>query len=177
LHATRATERRSFLEAVRGELAEPPREPPTLYVGRSCYAEDIERYLETFGDQVHVLFFEELSADPGAELLRVFTFLGLDPEPGDRLEIEPHNVFSRPRNAIAKRLLGSSVARSVGRALVPLALQPQIERFLLVPAERPEIDPEARALLADHFADDVERLERVLGRPTPWGGAAAAQQS
>jgi hypothetical protein len=177
LHAARATERRTFLEAVRDELAEPPGDAPSLYVGRSRYADDVERYLETFGDRVHVLFFEELTADPAAELRRVFAFLELDPEPADRLEAERHNELSRPRNALVKRLLGSSRARSVGRALVPLAVQPRVERLLLVPTARPEIEPEARELLVEHYAADVERLERLLGRPAPWERATAAAQA
>ena len=157
-------ERRSFLAAVRDELESPD---ALGYVGRGLYAEQVERYLAEFGDAVHVMFLEELAADVRGEVRRLFEFLDLDAEAAEAVDTVPHHSFVWPRNPLAASLLRSPLAGRLGRASVPARLRPRIERVLTRP--RPEMEPEARALLHDVFAPVVAELERVLARPAPWG--------
>jgi hypothetical protein len=58
-------ERRPFLEVITGERANPPApgEPPPLCSGWSFYNDGLARYLDTFGDNVRVLIFEEFVAE------------------------------------------------------------------------------------------------------------------
>lgn len=167
LHAVRAGECRSFLETVRAELAEPG-PIPSLVVGRSLYADSVARYLHTFGERVHIVYFEEFISDVRREVRRVCEFLELDPSFVEGLEPEVHNPLSAPRNALSRGILGSPRARAVGRWLTPLAVQPRIEALMLKRVTKPEMEPAARELLVEVFQPDLERLRSLLDRPPPW---------
>ena len=69
-----------FMEVVAHELklmehSDPCLEPSVLR--RGFYVEQIERYRAFFGAEVHVMFMEDLTADPKEELSKVLNFLGL----------------------------------------------------------------------------------------------------
>jgi hypothetical protein len=166
-HAARATERRSFLEVIDAELAA-PETTPSYCVGRSFYADSVARYLEEFGDGVHIVFFEDFVRDDRPVLRGVLEFLEVDPEVEIGSGAEASNPRAAPRNRAVGRLLGSRFARGVARNLVPLALQPRIEEWLLKPAPNAEIEPEARRILSTLFAPDVDRLRSLVDRPIPW---------
>jgi hypothetical protein len=167
-HAARARERRTFLEVVEAEIAAPPAPAPSYCVGRSFYAESVGRYLDEFGERVHILFFEDLVRDSRSALRAILEFLEVDPavDLGEAVKVE--NPRSVPRNALTRALLGSGAARAVARNLVPLSLQPRVETWLLKAAPRTEMEPRARELLRELFEPDVERLRSLLGRPLPW---------
>lgn len=79
-------ERRPLEEALRADLTgEQPWDPsttsvsPFAYLRRGRYVEHLEPWTSTFSDRTHVLFLEELLADPSV-LDRLFRDLGVDPE-------------------------------------------------------------------------------------------------
>jgi hypothetical protein len=115
-----------------------------------------------------VAFFEEFVADVPGELARLFRFLGVDDGVAQRIDTRPYNPFVRPRTRAAARVFYSQRARAVGRLLVPQPLRPQVDRLFLTHSGRPEMEPESRAILTAHYANDVERLRRLLGRDVPW---------
>jgi hypothetical protein len=157
-------EARPFLEAIRPQ----PSDGRPSYVRAGLYAEPIERYLETFGDRLHVLFQEELAADTRGELRRILEFLGVDSTAADRIRLDVRNATALPRNRVVRRLYQSPRLRSVVDRAVPLALQPRVERLLLRRDGVPPMEPEARRLLEDFYAAEPPALERLLGRPVPW---------
>lgn len=159
----------SFLEAIEGELARPEDEwHDTLYVGYSLYADAVDRYLDAFDGNVHVLFFEELNTDTRGEVRRLFSALGVDPGVADTMDVERHNPFALPRNELTRRFLTSKPIRAVGRAVVPTARREQVEGVFLISTHRPAMEPEARRLLEEAFSDDTARLQTILGRELPW---------
>ena len=162
-------ERRSFLDAVRAELSVPL--DPTCFpshVARSLYAEAVARWLAEFGASALVLLFDDLATDQRTQVRAVFDLVGIDPSVADAIDPEHHNSFAQPRNGPSGRLIASAHARSLGRAIVPARLRPRIERLLLAPAPKPELDPTARQVLEELFRPDVARLEEILGRRLPW---------
>ena len=171
-HAVRlAGESRSFLDVVRAELRSDPqhtegKEPPG-HVGAGFYVEGLERYSTLFGDSVHVLFFEDFAADPRGQLRETLEFLEVDGREADRIDIAAQNASLAPRNAVLRRLLGLAAVRRLGRAAVPRALQPRLERIVRG-GQIPEMDADARQLLEGVYAPERERLERLLGRALPW---------
>ena len=164
-------EDREFSRAVQDELALRPRldgdNPWQTYVDRGLYAARMERYLDTFGDRVHVLFFEDLQADPRREVRSVFEFLGVDPGFADDLTLDAHNTFAQPRGGLSRRLLGSRRGEAVGR-LVPESLRERLRSLLLTSRDRPELDADLRAELTGFYAHDRERVAELLGRRPPW---------
>jgi hypothetical protein len=160
-------ESRSFTEAVEAELAgeRPDRTEP--YVNRGFYAEPLGRYLQTFGDNVHVLFLETMASDPESELRGVFEFLQVDPEVADRLTAERQNPYATPRGP-ASRLVGSATLRTAGRLLTPRRLRPALQRLLFKRSAKPPMEREVRGILQEIYESDREPLERLVGGPLPW---------
>jgi hypothetical protein len=163
-------ESRSFTQAVEEELSGPPGRwgVSSLYVDCGFYAERVGRYLDTFGDSVLVLVFEEFVADPAAHLERTLRFLDLDPVSPSVRDFEPHNVFALPRSALSRKILGSGTARNAARRLLPRRARAYGRRLLVAPSARPELEPEVRKRLRDVYRDDVERVTSLLGRRPPW---------
>lgn len=161
-------ETRTFPEAVQDELAGVRLDGVETYVGRGLYSEPLRRYLDHFGDNVHVLFLEELSREPAATMREVFAFLGVDPGAADDLVVERRNEFRLPRGRFASRILRSARFRGVAARLVPRRLRPSVEGALFARGARPAMSAESRALLADVYAPDEDALESILGRSLPW---------
>jgi hypothetical protein len=169
-HAVRhGIEARSFLEAVEAELEEPvPGGTPSRYVGRSFYANSVRRYLDLFPGAVHLVFFEEFTADVHGEVAKVFAFLGVDSSVALRLDGAAHEPFALPRNQAAAIVHNSPRLRAAARLAVPPGLYPLVQRALLKRPPKPEMEAQALELLTAHFAPDVERLRLLLARELPW---------
>jgi hypothetical protein len=155
-------ERRDLLPAIREEAARGPTgEGRMSFLSSGFYVDGLQRYLQAFGENVHVLFFEELAADPRKELRGVFTFLQVDPDVADQVEVTVENRSFVPRRG-ARRMLRSRALRAL-----PEAPRSGLERLLLRPSQ-PVLPPEARALLDDVYAGEREALTALLQRQLPW---------
>lgn len=133
------------------------------------YAEQVERYLDRFGpDRVHVLLFDDLVADPERAASEVVAFLGLPPAP--ELAFPHANPNKRTRSAHLRRFLASPppALRRALRAAVPARLRRgAYRRAVALNAANPDraaIDPDLRDALRAELADEVTRLERLIGR-------------
>jgi hypothetical protein len=136
------------------------------YLARGHYAEQVARYLETFGrDPVKVILFEEaIRRDRAAAVADILDFLGVRPVALDT------DVHSNPERR----------AKTGWRGLV---------RGFLAPKRR--IPPELagitsadfgaafrRSILDRHFAEEIETLERMLGRGLdPWRQGAGVRDA
>lgn len=148
------------------------------YVVWSEYGRLLARFLERFPrEQLLVLYMEDMQRDPQAAVDAVMIFLGLP------LDYRPLN-------------LGKVYHKGGGRLLIPAEWREWLKRNRLFravwdrvpPRTRGIIDywydqlnvrrgkasadaaptPETRQLLANHFAEDVRRIEALVGRPAPW---------
>jgi hypothetical protein len=130
----------------------------------------LERYLDIFpSEQVHVIFFEDFSLDPQAEVDKVRAFLGLPPGIAS-IDTSVRNPASRPRSRLLTRFLyhppGWAIAltkRLAPRATL-IALRDRIRRFNDVKAQR---IPPARRLhdeLTREFETEIAKLEALTGR-------------
>lgn len=147
-----------------------PRDPgrPEGLQYRACarFATHVERWIDAYGrDRVHVIFQDDLAADPATTYRRTLEFLDVDPDfqPQFRV-VNPHKlVRSRwlQRLATSRLLLPERASRLdpfvriIRRGLTRLNMRPQ---------PRPPIPAELERRLRTELAPDVERLERLLGR-------------
>lgn len=136
------------------------------------YAEQLGRYLDRFGsDQVHVVLFDDFAADPAAAYRGVLDFLGLGPDP--RAAFGRHNPNKRSRSAVLRRVLAAppEPVRRLARGLVPRRLRQAAYRRAVALntrlTERAAIPDALRRTLRAELADEVGRLEALLGRPLP----------
>jgi hypothetical protein len=133
----------------------------------------VARYLELFGpDQVSVVLYDDLTADPAGTLRGVQRFIGVS-------ELVPQDVGSRRNVTGASRFPRTTLLLMRGRMrLRKHGLEPLVDlgkrvglvhvfRFFqrqVRPYERkPTVDPATEARLRQRFLDDIEALERLLG--------------
>lgn len=156
------------------------------HVLSSCYHAQLERYFAHFPpEQVRIVWFDDLKADPERELAAICTFLGCAPAP---LELKRENrtvlhdgglqrsvksaLLYLPARRLARRILSERVypyAKGVAAALIG-----RIDRSGRTP---PPISADEIDLLAGTFEPEIDRLERMTGRDlTPWRLGAATRE-
>ncbi|MBX6322041.1 MAG: hypothetical protein IRY94_09460 [Rhodospirillaceae bacterium] len=172
------TEPLDFMEAVAAapaRLADPRfhhtcgDEPRNFdYVRRGRYAAQLRRYFELFPrDNIRVFLFEEFFRPGLPQWPALCDFLGIartDPPSAVRL-----NPAGSSRTLLWHRLrMRHPRLRAVVRATTTVDLRrrikSRIEKLDRVAHEIPRPTPEQRAELERLFYDDVEELERMLGR-------------
>lgn len=131
------------------------------------YAAQLERWWRHFPqDQLHVVWYEDLRADPHGVLRRVLAFLDVDPAAEIDVDVR-RNVSGLPRNRWLQRLLSRPhLAKEAVKRLVPGTLRERLVAALrnLNVADKPTLDPSTEASLRAHFVPEVERLETFTGR-------------
>jgi hypothetical protein len=147
------------------------------------YAEHLERWLEDFDrDQLRVVFYDDIQARPAAVVGTLYRFLGVDPsvrpaalqtnDTSVRRGTSPRNAaYERVYTALydgltryvyhpVKQWVGPARAERIKNAL---RLREALEA-LFRDEGYPDMAPDTRARLREHFADDVARLEAMTGR-------------
>ncbi len=141
----------------------------------SRYAEQLEPFVQEFGDRLLVVVQEEFAADPDRQLRQVLQFLDVDPDvaidAGQRV-----NEGGIPRSDAVTGALNlvrrSRVARRVVSAVVPRRQRERVRSANLV---RQSVRPDTRTQLAEAFAPDLAALQRLIGRDDlPWPSARPA---
>ncbi len=167
--------RRNFLEALNdGE----PRWALTagsfrwafIYRNLIRYTEQLERFLDAFGaERVHVVIYEDFVSDIAASYKDVLSFLGVD------AEFHPEfSVVNANRKVRSTRLRSfverpSTVARRIGRLVVPVQsvrgmLGKHVVSYNEPTVDRHALDSGVRAQLDAEFADDIATFETLIGR-------------
>jgi hypothetical protein len=131
------------------------------YFSRGTYIQYIRRYLALFpAENLLVLLFKDLKADPNVFYRRCFEFLGVDPGftcPEMTLAANPAAVWDNP--------LYRWFFDHPGRAR---RLMVKLRRFTFwgkrVPYQYPPIDPESKARLVEFFKPWNAQLGEFLGR-------------
>jgi len=144
----------------------------SIYLGTSMYVEWLEKYLQYFSkDKILVVVFEELTANPQAEMAKIFNFLGVDPS-----FVSPHlttktNQTFKPKNEglfQMYRYLSASSVRTWLESFIPNSLRPHLRNLVRkvfgTKENTPKLDPETELYLINHFEPEIKRLEIYLGR-------------
>ncbi|MCH8328555.1 MAG: sulfotransferase [Candidatus Marinimicrobia bacterium] len=144
------------------------------YRGAGLYADQVSRYIDAFGhDQVKVYLLEDLRSDAAKVMADMFAFLGVEPSFRPKLEVYNRSVL--PNSSMANRLLRSKWAKWLGR-LAPVALRHAVRDRLLAGnlADGPSngLSQDERLRYHRYFAEDIARLEQLLGRDlSAWNGS------
>ena len=144
------------------------------YKQQGLYAEGIKAFMEAF-DHVHVMFFEDLIADPTGQMDKVYQFLGIcSSELGEDLTFNKSGI---PRNrAVHNFLMTKNPLRSAfAKALRSFMSE---DRLLLIRDKLRgmnqrknsgiEISDDLKQTLKAFYKEDYKELERLLGRTLPW---------
>lgn len=134
------------------------------YRGLSRYREQLEPFVDAFGERLRVVPLDDYKADPGAVLASLCRFLGLD----DAFDFDASADVNRggePKSRALVNLMNAARARPVVQASVKALTSARFrERVRSRNLVRPSIDEGLRDRLAHDFADDRRYVESVLGR-------------
>lgn len=149
--------------------------PPSLqYRAIYAYATHLERFRAHFPeDQIHILFYDDLRADPAGTITDLAAFLGLhrgslpDSLPHQNARRAPRYPRLRQFIAAPPRVLRPLVkpAKSLSDRLGIQVSKVMMNRFSVAPAPDETRPSEATlSMLRAAFADEVARVEEMTGR-------------
>ena len=134
------------------------------YVELGLYHEQVKRYIDIFGeDQVKIVLTEDMKEDTAKVLHSVFEYLGVKNQPPADKD-RKHNVYKKPRNNIVGRFYASKKLRSMLKFLFPAFITERIKNNIFVKEDKPALSEDTRAYLTGLFANDVKKLESLIGR-------------
>jgi hypothetical protein len=163
---------RRLEDGARGDISEvigDVDDPANLFVTRSRYATQLERWLQHYPpDRVLVLSSEELRDDRPATVRAVLEHVGLEDRiDAGALDDEHHRSGDKAELAApAARLRGSSLGRVI-EAIPPRVRAPVTRRLrsaLSHPVDRQELPAQLRERLAAILAPEADRLRALTGR-------------
>jgi hypothetical protein len=129
------------------------------------YADYLGEWMDEFGEDLRVLFAEDLRRDPRSVVERLCSWLELDTGVVPSLDLDARNVTRHPRS---RRL--AATARALKRRgerlhLLPPAVQDGLRRSyvrLNSGEQSEEFDPELRRHVADVYRESNTRTARLL---------------
>jgi len=145
-----------------------------VYLPRARFAEQLSRWLDTFGrDRVHVIVLEDFVRNPATHFRRLLEFLDVDPDYQPE-SFAAYNRSHAPRFRIVRRVMNSRPVQYVVWRLLPALVGDRRTRSIVRgyrnsplnrrSRQRPPLSPELRRRLEEEFAPDVARLSEMLGR-------------
>lgn len=170
----------SFIDAIQADLdAEITNHlADRMYIAPGRYCEQVERYLDVFGeDQVFVMTLGDLKQDARGLLEEIVAFLGLDTGPVAEIDLERHYSYREPRSELARKIRNDERVKKLARMVFPLKLREFLgDQVLLGDSSKPPMEPEARELLAGIYEPEIDCLESLLGEELPelrasWDGS------
>lgn len=142
------------------------RDHPRLafYLDVSRYRVHLERFRETFSpDQILVLFLEDLRDRAGETIRRAYEFVGADPSfVPDELGVA-RNTAVKPRSRLVGRIFSPRPLPWPALHRPWRSIAAAVRRVNTVKIDSVVV-PEWRRSLLPALADDIERLEAMLGR-------------
>ncbi len=142
----------------------------SVYIETGLYARLLQRYLEHFDqNQICILLFEKLIADPGTEFLRIFEFLGITPMKNVDFSSYRTNKSATRRSTIlhkfafnfSQRLIDAGMTKFLV-TLRALGAHKLFNVFNYAPALNGEIGEPERHYLAAAFRADIQQLETMF---------------
>ncbi|HLY19311.1 MAG TPA: sulfotransferase [Bryobacteraceae bacterium] len=133
---------------------------PFLELG--LYAAQLQRFLERFGPNVWVGFYEDYKTQPLEVFRNICRFLGIDHQfsPDMRRRYLEAQVPRTPAVAWFKRTgLWKAAAR-----ITPRRLRPMIRRRLVRAPDSTRMDAADRRFLLQYYREDIHNLAGLLGR-------------
>ena len=132
------------------------------------YTKNIKRYQEIFGkENVKVIIFEDYIKNTNQHIASIFNFLGIN----DKIDLNEQSKGSYrvPKNFFAKSLLNNKNFRKVSTILIPTVMRQKLgDKYFLKQVKKPQMLENERNYLRELYNDEVNELEKFLGKKLPW---------
>lgn len=147
---------------------------------QGCYTNYLKRYFNRFGtERIHILFYEELAAQPVDTMAKLCDFAGIDAGFYSDYAFKVTNRTQQMRNSELHRKYRDFrfrlrqwthnkpvihiPLRKIRRTIEPLYL-----RLNTQTDEKTQMSEEIRHRLIDYYESDVQALGELIGKPIPW---------
>ena len=147
---------------------------------QGCYTIYLKPYFSRFGpERIHILFYEELAAQPADTMTELCHFVGIDAGFYSDYGFKVTNQTQQMRNSELHRKyrdfrfrlrqwthnkpLVHIPLRTIRRAIEPLYL-----RLNTQTDEKIQMSEETRHRLIDYYTPDVQALGELIRKPIPW---------
>ena len=150
----------------------------TLWQG--CYTIYLERYFNQFGPaRLHVLFYEELAAQPATVMAKLCDFAGIDADFYRDYVFEVTNRTEQMRNSKLHRKYrdfrfrlrqwthNKPIIHNPLRA-IRQTIEPMYLRLNTQATEKILMSEQTRHRLIDYYQPEIESLAELIGEPLPW---------
>jgi hypothetical protein len=133
------------------------------YVEMGLYYQQVKRYFDLFPpEQMRVFLYDDLEDDWNDLLNRLHTFLGV--EPGVSGGLPRLNGAAIPRLKALNYVMHRSGLKRAFGATLPAPLKSAAKRLFYTPDGLPQLGASDRQKLTRLFADDIQKLEQLIGR-------------
>ena len=132
------------------------------------YSKHIKRFQKIFSkNQIKIIIFEEYIKNTIPTINSILSFLDIDKSIA--FKTAPKGAYKVPRNFASQKLMKNSTFRKAAKFIIPTVARQKIgERFLVKESSRPVLKQNERQRLKEIYQDDVENLDKILGRRLPW---------
>ena len=147
---------------------------------QGCYTVYLKPYLSQFGPaRIHILFYEELAAQPVSVMASLCNFAGIDADFYADYTFKVTNRTEKMRNSGLHRKYRDfrfrlrrwthnkpiihNPLRAIRQTIEPIYL-----RLNTQPDKEIQLSKETQHRLIDYYQHDIDALAELIGRPLPW---------
>ena len=147
---------------------------------QGCYTVYLKPYLSQFGPaRIHILFYEELAAQPVSVMMSLCNFAGIDADFYADYTFKVTNRTEKMRNSELHRKYRDfrfrlrrwthdkpiihNPLRAIRQTIEPIYL-----RLNTQPDKEIQFSKETQHRLVDYYQHDIDALAELIGRPLPW---------
>ena len=145
--------------------------PDTRYLHVGMYYNQVKKYMDEFGKNVHVVIYDDYVSNINGSIKRVFDFLKVN-----NIEIDTSQrymvggwIFKNPilrKLMVSKNELKSFVKLLLTSSILRKKIRTIIMRFGT--SKTPELTPKTRKFLEDYYKDDIVKLENLIAKDLNW---------
>ena len=147
---------------------------------QGCYTIYLKPYFSRFGpERIHILFYEELAAQPADTMAKLCHFVGIDAGFYSDYGFKVTNQTQQMRNSELHRKYRDFRFRlrqwthnkpivHIPLRAIKRAIEPLYFRLNTQTDEKIQMSEETKRRLIDYYTPDVQALGELIGKPIPW---------
>jgi len=132
------------------------------------YIKNIIRFQKIFGkENVKIIIFEDYIKNTSKNIDSILNFLGIN----DKMNLteQSKGSYRVPKNFLLKILLDNKSFRKISTILIPTVMRQKLgDKYFLKQGKKPEMHENERNYLRELYHDEVNELEKFLGKKLPW---------
>jgi hypothetical protein len=145
--------------------------PDTRYLHVGMYYNQVKKYMDEFGKNVHVVIYDDYVSNINGSIKRVFDFLKVN-----NIEMDTSQrhmvggwIFKNP--ILRKLMISKNGLKSFVKLLLPSSsLRKKIRTIIMRfgTSKTPELTTKMRKYLEDYYRDDIAKLENLIDKDLNW---------